>query len=172
MKEIKMGKVPILVNGKPDNMFLYSGVDTLIINKKEKKEMLEKLKSIVIPEPTITDLAAVLKIKNIIVTYGEDGICSYTENGITGTSFGFKVSVKDITGAGDVVTAIVAYCMCSGQTNIQNIIDLANYGGAIKVQREKTAVVTLKDIEPELEDPGVLDYETLVQNFTKEPEDS
>lgn len=172
MKEIKRERIPILVNGKPDNMFLYSGVNTLIINKKEKKEMLLQLKSPVIPEPTVADLASILKIRNVIVTYGEDGICSYTEQGLSGTSLGYKVSVRDITGAGDVVTAIVAYCTVSGQTDMQKIIDLANYGGSIKVQREKTAIVTLKDIEPELEDSGVFDYDTQVQKITKEPEDT
>jgi len=64
-----------------------------------------------------------------IVTGGEEGIYLPHKQ-----IKGYDVDCVDVTGAGDVVTAVLAYCLARG-VDIETACRLANAGAAISVTR-------------------------------------
>jgi len=141
-------KCPIIVNGKPKNVEYYTGATVLVLNQKETKETLELTG---LKEPT--DLVGMFALQCLVVTKGKEGIALYTLEGKVGEAKSKEVCVRDITGAGDTVTATLTYGLIMGLP-IQSAMELANIAGGIKVTKDKTAVVTLEEMNVNPEDEG------------------
>lgn len=138
MEQVLQQKTRIIVNGKPKNLPLYENVDILTFNKKEYEECLDS------GTTTGEHLCGRYNIKTLIVTLGKDGICAYNEKKKICIP-GITVPVKDITGAGDTVVAVLAWAM-NRYNNIKKAIELANRAGSIVVQKDKTSFVTLEEL--------------------------
>ena len=82
---------------------------------------------------------------NVFVTRGADGISVYDRKGTHQHIPAKKVTVFDVTGAGDTVTATAALALASG-ADLFEAAKLANAAGQIVVQKAGTAVATLEDI--------------------------
>jgi len=140
--------VPIIVNGKPKNIRYYMGADIVVLNKKEADEVLVYLRSTYNPEPSYIDIAGYFNILYVVITKGEEGIEVYDSKDLRYKVLANKVEVKDITGAGDTVTAALTLEIVNSG-NIAKAIMLANLAGGIKVSKDKTAEVSLKELSLE-----------------------
>lgn len=137
--------VPIIINGKPKNIRYYMGADIVVLNVKEVEEVLEYLKCTYNPSPRPADIVGYYNLLYLVVTEGENGISVYDNKELRNWEGGLKVEVKDITGAGDTVTAALALEIANSG-DIEKAIQLANKAGALKVQKDKTAEVSLKEL--------------------------
>jgi D-beta-D-heptose 7-phosphate kinase/D-beta-D-heptose 1-phosphate adenosyltransferase len=80
-----------------------------------------------------------------IITDGENGI--YVDNVSNHVTHDKKISLVDVTGAGDVVISVLLYCFLSFNKDILNAAAIANYIGGKSVQVLGNYTVCLKDIE-------------------------
>lgn len=113
--------------------------------KGNKKEITSFFNNAGLPrtETELQSLKDMFMAEAIIITEGKDGIAMFNDNGYYHTS-SRQVSVYDVTGAGDVVTAYLAYL--HGTMPLMEIIDIANIAASIKVGRLGNSHVKLKEI--------------------------
>jgi len=159
--------VPIIINGKPKNIKYYTGIDIIIFNKKEADEVLDYLKCIYNPEPNYSDIAAFFTINYIVITKGGEGIEVYDSTELRYKVEANEVEVRDITGAGDTVTAALAFEIVNSG-NIEKAIKLANFAGGIKVTKHKTAEISLEELLLNPDDEGRPSTEQQINRFNSE----
>lgn len=96
-----------------------------------------------------SQLCAQLDLQDVIVTLDRDGMALVHRDG-TSTHFPTQArSVYDITGAGDMVLAMLGACLGSG-LNKQDSVRLANVAAGLEVEKSGVAVIPLAEIEAEL----------------------
>ncbi len=108
----KHGK-PVFVDTKCDDLSKFSGASLIKPNKREFEKILLR-HGVNIPEGNASQrLIDNLDIGCIVNTAGEDGIYAFFNNGQIHVS-GEKVEVKELSGAGDSVLAVLSYCFAEG----------------------------------------------------------
>jgi D-beta-D-heptose 7-phosphate kinase/D-beta-D-heptose 1-phosphate adenosyltransferase len=155
-------KVPLIINGKPKNVEYYIGADVLVVNEKEADEILRNTK--INPEDSYESIAGSLNILYVVVTKGSKGIEVYDSAGLRYGIEATAVEVKDITGAGDTVTAAIALEL-SRSGDINKAVHLANIAGGIKVTKDKTSEVSLEELKLNPENEGCLSTEQIIANL-------
>lgn len=80
-----------------------------------------------------------------IITDGENGI--YIDDVSNHITHDKKITLVDVTGAGDVVISVLLYCFLKFNKDILNAAAIANYIGGKSVQVLGNYTVCLKDIE-------------------------
>lgn len=128
--------IPIIVDFKPENKDLFTGVDVIAPNASEAKAIMAEF-SIENLEASITTLYDKLLCKKLIVTLGKDGIC-----GFDGESFfhlaAHNVQEVDGVGCGDTVRMGLAMGIVSG-LSLEESASLANDAAGVIVQKIGTA---------------------------------
>jgi D-beta-D-heptose 7-phosphate kinase/D-beta-D-heptose 1-phosphate adenosyltransferase len=90
-----------------------------------------------------------LNLQAAAVTLGCEGIALALANG-GGRLFPTKPRrVYDVAGAGDVVTAVIAFCLANGAP-LSIAIQLANIGGGLEVERFGVVAITRDEMRREL----------------------
>ncbi len=90
-----------------------------------------------------------LELETAIITLDRDGMALVPRRG-TGQLFGTRVrAVYDITGAGDVVMAMLGIC-CAAGVDAADAVQLGNVAGALEVERTGVSKVTRAEIRSEL----------------------
>ena len=158
---------PIIINGKPKNIEYYIGVDIVIFNKKEADEVLNYLGSKYTKNPSYADIAAFFSINYIVVTKGGEGIEVYDTVELRYKVEANEVEVRDITGAGDTVTAALAFELVNSG-DIEKAIKLANFAGGVKVTKHKTSEVSLEELLLNPDDEGRLSAEQQIDRLNSE----
>lgn len=135
----KHGK-KVIADFKPINKELFIGVDLVSPNLKEAKEMtgLEDIQKIG------RKLVKYFK-SDVLITRGGDGITVFGWNKKHIHIPGKKVSVFDISGAGDTAIATVALSIASG-LDLESAAHLANAAGAVVVKKAGTATLTSEEL--------------------------
>lgn len=132
MSKLKKSNIPILVDPKPQNMWLYSDVFMLTPNKKEYDEMCMSA-----THPFAQGIRYILK------TLGKEGMELF-ENGKEVCSVPtIPVDVYNVTGAGDTVVAIVGVCLAMG-LDVERAVKVANKCAQYVVTQPDTSVVPKK----------------------------
>ena len=85
-------------------------------------------------------------IENMLVTLGENGMILVKKDGSYIEFPAKKVDVYDVTGAGDVVIATIAYGL-SKKMSLKNSIELAINAAAVAVSKTGTYIVNKKDLK-------------------------
>ena len=108
--------------------------------------------SIALTKTKTTDISNMfVEIKNslqnthTIITDGENGL--YVDNVFNHITHDKKISLVDVTGAGDVVVSVLLYCFLSFNKDILTAAAIANYIGGKSVQVLGNYTICLKDIE-------------------------
>ena len=137
-------KIPVVVDPKGVDFTKYSGADIV------KPNLLEVYTAANLPLDASLDLAAqkVLKSTNanvLMVTRSEDGISLFYKDG-TRKDFHVRVQeVKDVTGAGDTVLAMLTCALANGLT-IEEGAQLSNVAAGIAIERFGCARITLSEL--------------------------
>lgn len=96
-----------------------------------------------------SQLCQQLDLEDVIVTLDRDGMALVHRNGQSSHFPTQARSVYDITGAGDMVLAMLGACLGSG-IGKEDAVRLANVAAGLEVEKSGVAVIPLAEIEAEL----------------------
>lgn len=142
ISRLKTFGVPIIINGKPDNLFLYNDIDVLVFNKYECDKALSKLQNIHVKDKK--ELREFLKLKALIVTDSSNGLSICTKGGSVDIA-PEKITAVDSVGAGDTVISVFSLEYLMSKDFI-SAAKLANKAASISVTKFGTYTIRPDDI--------------------------
>ncbi|HHH54108.1 MAG TPA: hypothetical protein ENK91_10645 [Bacteroidetes bacterium] len=142
IQKLNKSNIPIAVDPKFNNFFIYKNVDIFKPNIKEVSIALNKQ-----IEPTVNilhetgqELFEYLDYKNLFITLGEKGIY-YSDGEKSEIHPTKKIDVVDVSGAGDVVISILMLGLLNNM-DIKEIIKLANIAGGLACEKMGVTNIT------------------------------
>ena len=141
-------KIPTIVDPKGDDFLKYQNAYLIKPNLKEAY-LASKLNF----ENPIEKVAKILikktKTKNLLITKSEKGM-TYFNNKLQKKNFSVKVKeIKDVTGAGDTVLAMLALCIANN-FNIDDAIKLSNIAAGIAIEHLGCKKISIEEISERL----------------------
>jgi D-beta-D-heptose 7-phosphate kinase/D-beta-D-heptose 1-phosphate adenosyltransferase len=141
----KLGKA-VIVDPKSANFAVYRGATLLTPNRKEFSEATrsraDSVASIVEAAPDVMQLA---DCEAILVTQSEHGMTLVPRNGEAVHVPAHPVKVRDVSGAGDTVVAVLA-AVLAAEGNWETALRMANAAAAVAVGKKGTAIVTSAEL--------------------------
>ncbi|MGZ3594076.1 MAG: D-glycero-beta-D-manno-heptose-7-phosphate kinase [Syntrophales bacterium] len=141
--------IPVCVDPKQNDFFLYRGFDIVTPNHHEAARAagLDLIDGNDIVKMGETILRK-FDFKALLVTRGEEGMDLFESNDkTTHTAFPAEArEVFDVTGAGDTVIGVLALCVASGAT-FKEAAALANIAAGIVVGKVGTATISLDELK-------------------------
>jgi D-beta-D-heptose 7-phosphate kinase/D-beta-D-heptose 1-phosphate adenosyltransferase len=141
----KLGK-RVIVDPKSANLAIYRGATLLKPNRKEFAEAtrsrLDSKKSIADGAHEIMQLA---DCDAVLVTQSEHGMTLVPRTGEAIHVPGLPVRVRDVSGAGDTVAAVLAVTLAAG-ADWEAALRMANAAAAVAVSKQGAAVVTAAEL--------------------------
>ncbi len=141
----KAGK-PVIVDPKNANLAIYRGATLLTPNRKEFAEATRSPADSV--EAIVAAAQEVIRLVDceaILVTQSEHGMTLVPRAGEPTHVAAHPVKVRDVSGAGDTVAAILAVALAAG-SDWHNALRVANAAAAVAVSKNGTAIVTLAEL--------------------------
>lgn len=138
-------EIPILIDPKGSDFSKYSGATLLTPNKKEALKALkfENLDAENL-EKGIKKLKDDFSLRYSIITLSEAGIAVFDES--LQIAPAKALEVYDVTGAGDSVIAVLAFCLASG-IEIFKACEIANEAAAVVVSKIGSVSVSFDEIK-------------------------
>src|SRR6195952_2758328 len=141
----KLGK-RVIVDPKSANLAIYRGATLLTPNR---KEFAEATRSRAGSEAEIADAAQEAMLladcEAMLVTLSEQGMMLVPRNGAAIHVPAHPVKVRDVSGAGDTVVAVLAVALAAG-ADWETALRVANAAAAVAVSKKGTAVVTSSEL--------------------------
>src|SRR6202161_786626 len=141
----KLGK-PVIVDPKSANLAIYRGATLLTPNR---KEFAEATRSRADSEQSIADAAQdamqLADCEAILVTQSEHGMTLVPREGEVIHVPAHPVKVRDVSGAGDTVAAVLAVVLAAG-ADWETALRMANAAAAVAVSKKGTAIVTSAEL--------------------------
>jgi D-beta-D-heptose 7-phosphate kinase/D-beta-D-heptose 1-phosphate adenosyltransferase len=141
----KLG-TPVIVDPKGSDFSIYRGATVITPNRKELAEATHRRVG------TGNDIAAAAKMlaatvgcKAVLVTLSEEGMLLYTRAAGAVHVPAFSVRVRDVSGAGDTVAAVLAV-MLSLDADYEAAMRAANAAAAVVVGKSGTATVSTAEL--------------------------
>src|SRR5215472_3779314 len=149
----KAGK-SVIVDPKCANFAIYRGATLLTPNR---KEFAEATRSPADSDQTIAEAAREAMVladcEAIVVTQSENGMTLVPRNGEVIHVGAHPVKVRDVSGAGDTVSAALALALASG-ADWEGALRIANAAAAVAVSKKGTASVTAAELRRNILHPG------------------
>lgn len=144
IEQAKSRGIPVIVDPKGDEFTKYQGATIL------KPNLQEAYAAAKLPrDASLQQVAQAIQRKTqvelLMITRSEAGISLFTKEG---EQIDFPVrsrEVKDVTGAGDTVLAMISFALANG-LDVKCAVQLANIAAGIAIERLGCARVTLADI--------------------------
>lgn len=134
-------KIPVIADVKPSNALMFKGATIIKPNAKEARKI-----------AGVNDLSAAAKKigvnlkSSIVLTNGSRGMLLYLKDSREIKLIkGIKIKVKDIVGAGDVVSATLSLALATGATLYDSAV-LANRAAAHSVEKHGTSTVSMSEV--------------------------
>jgi len=141
----KLGK-RVIVDPKSANLAIYRGATLL---KPNRNEFAEATRSRADTEKSISDAAQdVMELADceaVLVTQSEHGMTLVPRHGEVIHVPGHPVKVRDVSGAGDTVAAVLALALAAG-ADWETALRMANAAAAVAVSKKGAAVVTSAEL--------------------------
>jgi D-beta-D-heptose 7-phosphate kinase/D-beta-D-heptose 1-phosphate adenosyltransferase len=136
--------IPVVVDPKRRNFFLYGGATVF---KPNAKELADALGDFLHPDDPdwLETTRRRMGCENLLLTLGEAGMALQTAAGASVRIPTVARSVYDVSGAGDTVTATVAVAL-GGGGGVAEAAALANHAAAVEVGKAGVATVSPKEI--------------------------
>lgn len=150
LSELKKVKKPILVDPKPENFNLYSGVHLIKLNHIEASAITKMKANLEADVEHVGKKLVSICESNVLYTRGKDGMSLFTKEGAVTHIPAQAKEVFDVTGAGDTAMATLALAMVSGADLLDSAI-LSNHAGGIKVGKMGTHPVTFAELRSAIE---------------------
>jgi len=136
--------IPIVVDPKYRNFFLYRGATVFKPNRRELEAALGAAVDLDHPEalPATFDR---LGVEHLLLTLGDRGMALVSAGGALMRVPTTARAVYDVVGAGDTVTAYLATILAAGGTAAEAAI-IANHAAGVEVGKPGTATVTPDEV--------------------------
>ena len=137
---------PVIVDPKGADFSIYRGATLITPNR---KELAEATRRAVASEAEIVaaaqELARIVECDAVLVTRSEAGMTLYDK--ATGSLHvpAYPVKVRDVSGAGDTVAAVLAV-MLATQADFEQAVRAANAAAAVVVGKRGTSTVTAAEL--------------------------
>jgi rfaE bifunctional protein kinase chain/domain len=134
----------VIVDPKGANWTRYGGASLLTPNRSELAEVIGMWSSDQDLEERVRSLMASLDLKAVLLTRSEEGMTLFDDAGTLSIETNAK-EVFDVSGAGDTVVAMVAFCLGKKMT-LREAVVWANKAAGVVVGKFGTATCTLEEI--------------------------
>jgi rfaE bifunctional protein kinase chain/domain len=147
--------LPIVVDPKYRNFFLYRGATIFKPNRRELESALGAAVDIDHPEalPAVFDR---LGVEHLLLTLGERGMALISAGGAIARVPTTAREVYDVVGAGDTVTAYLAAILAAGGTALEAAL-IANYAAGVEVAKLGAATVSAAEVLEAFDNRGTED---------------
>jgi D-beta-D-heptose 7-phosphate kinase/D-beta-D-heptose 1-phosphate adenosyltransferase len=136
--------IPVVVDPKYRNFFLYRGATIFKPNRRELEAALGAAVDLEHPEALPATFAR-LGVDHLLLTLGERGMALISAGGRIHRVPTAAREVYDVVGAGDTVTAHLATMLAAGGTPIEAAI-IANYAAGVEVGKLGAATVSADEV--------------------------
>jgi D-beta-D-heptose 7-phosphate kinase / D-beta-D-heptose 1-phosphate adenosyltransferase len=157
----KLGK-PVIVDPKGKDFSIYQGATLITPNW---RELADATRSVLATETDIAAAAAKVNRtvggKAVLVTRSEAGMSLIPSCGEPVHVAAYPVKVRDVSGAGDTVVAVLAVMLASG-AGFEPAMRAANAGAAVVVGKRGTATVSAAELHGRILHPALLTTEDKV----------
>ncbi len=146
IQQAKAADKNVLIDPKGIDYDKYRGAHLVKPNRKELIEAsrIQHIHNMEELHLAASTLRKNLELEFVVTTLSEEGLAITDEQKTE--HFPVKANeVFDVTGAGDTVLAVIAYCLSQG-TNLETACELANQAAAIVVKKVGSATVTLDEL--------------------------
>jgi len=145
----RLGK-PVVVDPKGQDFGIYRGATLITPNRKELADATRRtLASDADIVVAAQELARIVECEAVLVTRSEAGMTLCTKSGGALYVPAYPVKVRDVSGAGDTVTAVLAV-MLATQANFEPAVRAANAAAAVVVGKRGTATVSAAELRSRL----------------------
>jgi D-beta-D-heptose 7-phosphate kinase/D-beta-D-heptose 1-phosphate adenosyltransferase len=144
MQLARQRKLPVVVDPKYRNFFLYRGATIFKPNRRELEAALGAAVDVEHPETLPTTLER-LGVANILLTLGERGMVLFSVDGEIARVPTVARQVYDVVGAGDTVTAYLATMLAAGASAFEAAW-VANIAAGIEVGKPGAATVSASEV--------------------------
>lgn len=136
--------VPVVVDPKFRQFFEYAGATVFKPNRRELESALGAAVDLH-HRDALPEALTRLKVDNLLVTLGPDGMVLVTKDGKTTHIPSIAREVYDVSGAGDTVTAWMGTALAAGASVMEGAI-LANYAAGVEVGKAGVATVSTDEV--------------------------
>ncbi|MGD2169918.1 MAG: bifunctional ADP-heptose synthase [Chlamydiota bacterium] len=143
LKKAKELSIPVIVDPKGDDFAKYLGA-TLIKPNQNEAYSAAKLPNNAAIDEVAKELFAICHPDKLVITRSKEGI-SLFEKGKDRQDFSVQIKeVKDVTGAGDTVLAMLSACIAN-KIDMENSIRFANIAAGLAIEKVGCARIGLSD---------------------------
>jgi rfaE bifunctional protein kinase chain/domain len=136
--------IPVVVDPKYRQFFEYAGATVFKPNRRELESALGASVDLQ-NRNAIPEVLTRLKVDNLLVTLGADGMLLVTKDGSSLRIPSIAREVYDVSGAGDTVTAWLGTALAAG-ASLAEAAQLANYAAGVEVGKPGVATVTPEEV--------------------------
>lgn len=142
--QAKARRIPIVVDPKYRNFFVYRGATVFKPNRRELESALGAEVDLEHPDALPAALAK-LGVDNLLLTLGDRGMALISSGGTVRRVPTVAREVYDVVGAGDTVTAYLAAILAGGGSPTEAAI-IANYAAGVEVGKSGAATVSAAEV--------------------------
>jgi len=146
----KRAKVPVIVDPKAPDYAIYRGATLITPNR---RELAAATRREAVGDAAISaaaaELARTVAAQAVLVTRSEEGMSLYVEGEDPKHVPAYAVRVRDVSGPGDTVVAILAVMLALG-ADYEAAMRAANAGAAVVVGKPGTATVSVSELRHRL----------------------
>jgi rfaE bifunctional protein kinase chain/domain len=136
--------IPVVVDPKYRQFFAYAGATVFKPNRRELESALGAAVDLQ-NRNAIPEVLARLKVDNLLVTLGADGMLLVLKDGSSLRIPSIARQVFDVSGAGDTVTAWLGTALAAGASLVE-AAQLANYAAGVEVGKPGVATVSPEEV--------------------------
>jgi rfaE bifunctional protein kinase chain/domain len=136
--------IPVVVDPKYRQFFAYAGATVFKPNRRELESALGAAVDLQ-NRNALPEVLARLKVDNLLVTLGADGMLLVTKDGGSLRIPSIAREVYDVSGAGDTVTAWLGTALAAGASLLE-AAQLANYAAGVEVGKPGVATVSPEEV--------------------------
>jgi rfaE bifunctional protein kinase chain/domain len=144
MSAARAKAIPIVVDPKYRNFFLYCGATIFKPNRRELESAMEADVDLD-QHDALVAIVARLDAENLLLTLGDRGMMLVSASGAFKRVPTMARQVYDVVGAGDTVTAYLAVVLAGGGTPTEAAI-IANFAAGIEVGKPGAATVSPEEV--------------------------
>ena len=144
MRAARAKRIPIVVDPKYRNFFLFRGATIFKPNRRELESAMEADVDLDQHDALVAILGR-LEAENLLLTLGDRGMMLVSANGALKRVPTMARQVYDVVGAGDTVTAYLALVLAAGGTPTEAAI-IANFAAGIEVGKPGAATVGADEV--------------------------
>jgi len=146
IQRAKKLKKPVVVDPKGMDFSIYRGATMITPNRKELVDATRKTATTQAGlSAAAAKLARMVNSKAVLVTMSEEGMLLHTRSAVSIHVPAYSVKVRDVSGAGDTVVAVLALMLASG-ADYESAMRAANAAASVVVGKRGTATLSTAEL--------------------------